>query len=302
MKKEVSEKSENLAKKIRKLEIRTDWLVRNLIGGQYLSVFKGRGLEFTEVREYEEGDDVRLIDWNVTARMDRLFVKKFVEERELTLFLAVDISASLGFGSGDQLKKELAAEFAAAIALSALRNHDQVGLLLFSDRVEKFLPPQRGKTHVLRLIRDLLTNEPLGIKTDYEKACKHLQHFLKRRSAIFFLSDFLDESFEAPFKALGTRHDIIAVTLADPREKELPDVGRVQLTDPESGKNLIANTGDPSVRENYRLAYEKNKQSRNRILRGMGVDELVLTTGESYVAPLMRFFLSREKRRLKRHR
>ncbi|MGE5707752.1 MAG: DUF58 domain-containing protein, partial [Bacteroidota bacterium] len=262
-----------LAKRIRRLEIKTDRLVRNFFGGQYLSVFKGRGLDFAEVREYQEGDDPRLIDWNVTARMDRLFVKKFVEERELTLMLAVDVSASLGFGSKDQLKRELAAEFAAAIALSAMHNHDQVGLLLFSDKVESFVAPSRGRTHVLRLIRDLMTKEPEGKKTDYAMACHHLRHFLPRRSSVFFLSDFLSLEFENPFRALNARHDIIAVTLSDPREKELPDVGMIELEDPESGSSRLIDTHDPSVRTGFSQKMEALSQQRTRIFRGMGIDE-----------------------------
>lgn len=300
--KETKENAEKVARRIRRMEIKADRLVRNLLGGQYLSVFKGRGIEFTEVREYQEGDDVRLIDWNVTARMDRLFVKKFVEERELTLILVVDLSASQGFGSSSQLKREQAAEFAAAIALSAMHNHDQVGLLLFSDRIEKFIPPKRGRPHALRVIRDILVSTPEGTKTDYSLACKHLMQMLKRRSTVFFLSDFIDPQFESHFKALSLKHDLIAVTLTDPREQSLPDIGLVCLEDPETRNRCVVDTSDPEVRRHYEEHSLALSQNRTRAFRGLSIDELVLVTGQSYVAPLLRFFQNREQRRLRRHR
>lgn len=291
-----------LARRIKRLEIKTTRLVANIFGGEYHSVFKGRGIDFDEVREYQEGDDVRLIDWNVTARMDRLFVKKFVEERELTIMLAVDVSASLTFGSRGRLKRELAAEFAAAIALSAMQNHDRVGLFLFSDGPERFVPPKRGRAHVLRMIRDLLAFRPEGRRTRYGESLGYFQKVLRGRAIVFLISDFIDLEFEAPLKGLLAKHDVIAVTLCDPRELELPDVGLIEVVDPETGETKLVDTGDAKVRERYARRARELAGSRSALFRSLGVDELVLRTDQNYVKPLAEFFERRSKRLVRRRR
>lgn len=297
----MAEKAE-LARRIKRLEIKTTRLVANIFGGEYHSVFKGRGIDFDEVREYQEGDDVRLIDWNVTARMDRLFVKKFVEERELTIMLAVDVSASLSFGSRGRLKRELAAEFAAAIALSAMQNHDRVGLFLFSDGPERFVPPKRGRPHVLRMIRDLLVFEPEGRKTRYAESLGYFQKVVGGRAIVFLISDFIDLEFEAPLKGLLAKHDVIAVTLCDPRELELPDVGLIEVVDPETGETMLVDTGDAKVRERYARRARDLAGNRSAMFRSLGVDELVLRTDQNYVKPLAEFFERRSKRLVRRRR
>jgi uncharacterized protein (DUF58 family) len=293
--------TQSLARRIRRLEIKTTRLVSNIFGGEYQSVFKGRGIDFDEVREYQEGDDVRLIDWNVTARMDRLFVKKFVEERELTLMLAVDVSASLEFGSVSRLKRELAAEFAAAIALSALQNNDRVGLYLFSDQPERFHPAKRGRPHVLKLIRELLAQSARG-RTSYPQSLDYFQKVVKQRSVVFLLSDFLSLDFEGPLKGLCARHDVIAVTLSDPRERALPDVGMIEVVDPETLDAMLIDTSDPRVRASYAERARALAEKRSAIFRSLGVDELVLSTDQSYIKPLAQFFERRSQRQVRRRR
>lgn len=287
-------------RRIKRLEIKTLRLVHSIFGGEYQSVFKGRGIEFEEVREYQEGDDPRLIDWNVTARMDRLFVKKFVEERELSIMLVVDVSGSEDFGSGQTLKRELAAELTAAIAMSALHNHDQVGLLLFSDRVERFVRPKKGRGHVNRLVREVLTCEPAGKGTDYEVVEKFLMHLLKQRSVVFFISDYLSTGFERPLRLLHTRHDVIPVMIGDPRERSLPDVGLVRLEDPETGESVVIDTHASGVRKGYAEAAAKLRNERIEAFRKLGLDHLELSTDQGYIKPLIRFFQARQSRRGKK--
>jgi uncharacterized protein (DUF58 family) len=291
---------ESVARRIRRLEIRTDRLVRTILGGEYHSVFKGRGMTFDEVREYQEGDDPRTIDWNVTARMDRLFVKKYVEERELTVILAVDVSASLDFATaGDDLKRDLAAKFALAIALTAIANNDRVGLYLFSDRTERFIPPRRGKSHGLRLIRDMLTCRPAGRGTDIPAAAAALTKLLKKPATIFVCSDFLASDVE-PLKRLTTRHDVVAVTLTDRTEETLPDLGMVEFVDPETGHGAIVDTSDNGVRTQYRERALARRRKRQAAFRAMGIDEVELATHESYLRPLFSFFRRRAARRVRR--
>ena len=287
----------DLHRRIKRLEIRTLKLVHTIFGGEYQSVFKGRGIEFDEVREYQEGDDPRLIDWNVTARMDRLFVKKFVEERELSIFLVVDVSASHQFGSQEQLKRELAAELACALAMSALHNHDQVGLLMFSDRVERFVKPRKGRTHVNRLVREILTIEPVGRGTDYKTAVDFVMQVVKHRSVVFFLSDFLSLDCEKPLRLMRTRHDVIPVVLTDPRELSLPDVGLVRLDDPETGSSTVVDTGSARVRKEYARQAAELRASRVTLFRQLGLDFLELQTDQGYVKPLIKFFQARQTRR-----
>lgn len=288
-----------LHRRIRRLEIRTLRLVHTVFGGEYQSVFKGRGIEFDEVREYQEGDDPRLIDWNVTARMDRLFVKKFIEERELSILLVVDVSASHAFGSTVRLKRELAAELAAALAMSALYNHDQVGLLMFSDRVEKFIAPRKGRGHVNRMVRDILTIAPAGRATDYQVAVDFVRRVVKQRCVMFFLSDFLTPNYERPLRLAGTRHDVIPVLLSDPREFELPDVGLVRVEDPETGEMLIVDTHAAHVREEYARSAQALRSEQVSTFRSLGLDFLPLSTDQGYVKPLIKFFESRQARRAK---
>ncbi len=279
--------------KIRKLEIRTKGLVSNIFGGEYHSAFKGQGMEFAEVRPYQFGDEIRSIDWNVSARFDETYVKIFEEEREQTLLLAVDVSGSEDFASSGQFKREIAAEICAVIAFSAIQNNDKVGLLLFSDQVELFVPPKKGRRHVLRLIRDLFAFERSSTGTDLAVALNHLLHVLNRRSIVLLVSDFMDSNFEAPLRALSRRHDTIAVHLLDPREVELPSIGLLEVTDCETQETVIVDSSSPRVR----FAYEdlaRYRQSRlDQIFLRARVDRIPISTSESYVEPLIRFFRHR---------
>jgi uncharacterized protein (DUF58 family) len=278
--------------KIRRIQIRTRAILESGIGGSYHAVFKGRGMEFAEVREYQAGDDVRIIDWNVTARMGAPYVKKFVEERDLTLLLLVDVSGSQSFGSRFLLKRDYAAELAAVLAFSAVANHDRVGAVLFSDRVEAHVPPGRGRDHALRIVRDLLALAPAGRGTDLAGALRFAQRVMKRRGIVAVLSDFQDQGYERALGILRRRHDVIALHLSDPRESELPAVGLMALLDPETGERIVVDTSDPAVRR--RLAAGALAPA---IFQRTGVDGLALSTVESYERPLSAFFKTRERRR-----
>jgi len=283
-------------KAVRKIQIRTSHLVSDLFAGQYQSVFKGRGMEFAEVRHYLPGDDVRTIDWNVTARTGVPHVKRFVEERELTVMLLVDASASTHFGTVKQLKSEMAAELAALFAFSAITNNDKVGLVMFSDHVELALPPKKGTRHVLRVIREVLSFSPQGRGTDIGAALEHLNHVSKRRCVTFVLSDFLDERARLALKIANRRHDVIAVVLDDPRDLELPDVGLIELQDAESGERLLIDTGDARVRREFEERSRALRRDRDRMLRGVDVDAITVRTDRSYTEALLRFFRMREHR------
>jgi uncharacterized protein (DUF58 family) len=282
--------------RIRRIEIRARRLVDDLFIGQYHSVFRGRGMEFEEVREYQPGDDVRSIDWNVTARMGEPFIKKFREERELVVLLLVDVSASQDFGTGLQRKHELAAEIAALLAYSAIKNKDKVGLIAFSDRVERYLPPRKGAQHVLRLIREVLYLQPAGTGTDLGAALEDLDRLARRKSVVFILSDFLTTGYERALRRVARRHDVIAVTLRDPREMELPDAGMVYLRDSESGAAVLVDAGNRSVRRKYRADALAREDARRRLFGDCGVDEIYLRTDQPYVEPLLRFFRQRSRR------
>jgi uncharacterized protein (DUF58 family) len=286
-----------LLRKIRRIEIRARRLVDHLFSGEYHSVFRGRGLEFSEVREYQPGDDVRIIDWNVTARMGTPYVKKFVEERELTVLLAVDVSASETFGTALQTKAEVAVELAALLALAAVRNKDRVGLIAFSDQIERFVPPQKGSQHVLRLIRELLYLRPEHRATDIASAVQFVSRIARRRSVVFLISDFLADGYEAALRVAARRHDIIALALTDPREAELAPAGLVELADAETGERLLIDSDDPSVREHYASAARRRQEERHRLLNSLGVDEVGIRTDRSFVEPLMSFFRARSRRR-----
>jgi uncharacterized protein (DUF58 family) len=291
---------------MRQLEIRTRRMVNDSLAGSYHSVFKGRGMDFDEVREYSPGDEVRTIDWNVTARAGRTFVKKFTEERELTILLLVDISASGNFGSGTMSKRDLAAELASVLAFSAIRNSDKVGLLLYTDRVERYLPPKKGRRHVLRVVRDILYHTAEGIGTDSVKALDVVNHVLHRRAIVFLISDF--ESPGEPIAARAAlrramrqtnrRHDLIAVHVEDPHEKELPNVGILALEDAESGEIIELDTASAAVRKRFKeLSLERGRRLVNDF-RSEGVDTLQLQTDAPYMPALQRFFKTRERRRV----
>ena len=283
-------------KAVRKIQIRTSHLVTEIFAGQYQSVFKGRGMEFAEVRLYQPGDEVRTIDWNVTARTGVPHVKRYAEERELTVMLLVDASASTRFGSVRQLKSTLAAELGALFAFSAITNNDKVGLVMFSDRIELAVPPRKGTRHVLRVIREVLSLQPRGHGTDLAGALEHLQTVSKRRSVVFVLSDFLDASAERTLKIAARRHDVIAVVLDDPRERELPDVGLVELEEAETGERYVVDTGDAHLRKAFAESAAVARSARDRWLHAANVDAIMVTTDRPYTEALLRFFRMRGRR------
>lgn len=281
---------------VRKIQIRTSHLVTDLFAGQYQSVFKGRGMEFAEVRLYQPGDEVRTIDWNVTARTGIPHVKRFAEERELTVMLLVDASASTHFGSVRQLKSTLAAELAAVLAYSAITNNDKVGLVMFTDRIESALRPRKGSHHVLRVIREVLSFQPVGRGTDLPAALEHLERVTKRRSVVFVLSDFLVPDCRRALRLASRRHDVVAVVLDDPRESALPNVGLVELEEAETGARTIVDTGSPRVREALAARAAAARTARDRALRSADVDSIVVSTDRPYAEALLRFFRMRERR------
>lgn len=285
-----------ILKKIRALEIKTKGLVQTMFAGDYHSVFKGRGMNFEDVREYQPGDEIRAIDWNVTARLGTAFVKKFTEERELTVVLVVDVSASGNFGSVAQSKRELAAEVACVLAFSAIRNNDKVGLLLFSDRVELFIPPKKGRSHTLRIIREILYFEPEGRGTAPGQALDYLNKVVTRRSVIFFISDFQTGDFSRELAVSGRRHDFIALHIQDEREENLPNVGIITLEDAETGEQIEINTGDRTTRARFNALAEAQRTELNRTLRRNNIDAVSLRTGENYLPALRSFFKQRERR------
>jgi uncharacterized protein (DUF58 family) len=269
--------------------------VRDIVAGEYSSTFRGRGVEFAEVREYQPGDDVRSIDWNVTARLGSAYVKRFMEERELAVTFAVDFSASKRFGSRRRTKGDLATEVCAVLALAAARNNDRVGALFFTDRVERMVPARKGRRQVLRIISELLSFEPAGTGTDLGVALEYLESVARRRSVVFVVSDFLTAGYDAALTRLAQRHDVIAVQVTDPRERELPDAGVVTLKDPESGAWRHLDTGMPVVREEFRRQVGEFDRSLERRLRERGVDLIRLETDRSYAEPLIGFFRRRER-------
>ena len=280
--------------KIRRIQIRTRTILESGIGGAYHTVFKGRGMEFAEVREYQTSDDARTIDWNVTARMGSPYVKKFVEERDLTLLVVVDVSGSQGFGSRFLLKRDYAAELAAVLAFSAVANHDRVGAVLFSDRVEGYVPPGRGRDHALRIVRDLLATESQGRGTDIALALRFARRVMKRRGIVAVISDFQGHGYERALGVLRRRHDVIALQLVDPREREFPDAGLVALIDPETGERIVVDASRADVRPH--LAAMALQEAPQHFKRAR-VDALTLSTAESYEKPLTAFFNARERRR-----
>jgi uncharacterized protein (DUF58 family) len=253
-------------------------------------------MEFAEVREYQPGDEVRSIDWNVTARMRRPFVKRYIEERELTLMLVVDISGSERFGTVRRFKSELATELAAVLTMSAVRNNDRVGVLLFTNRVEHYVPPGKGRRHAMRILRDILAFEPVGHQTDVAGALDYLRGLLRQHAIIFLISDLDDESLERPLKLLNQRHDVVVARVDDPAEIALPDIGLARFVDPETGATVDVDTSDPRVRSAYESETSKRTDATRQLLRRLAIDEIPITTRESYIEPLMRFFRARERR------
>ena len=283
-------------RQVKLLELRTRGLVNSLFTGEYRSVFKGQGMEFAEVREYQPGDEVRSIDWNVTARMQRPYVKRYIEERELTVMLAVDVSGSERFGTRRRFKSEVASELAAVLAMSAIRNNDRVGGLMFTDRIEHVVPPRKGRRHALRLIRDILAFDPHGRGTDIAGATEYLNKMLAHKAIIFLVSDFLGENVERPLKLLAQRHDVVAVTVEDPSERLLPDIGLVRLVDPETGQTLDVDTSNPGVRAQFDSQVSDEAERRRHLLRRLAIDEIPVRTDRGIMEPLLRFFRQRETR------
>ncbi len=283
-----------ILRQVKLIELRTRGLVNSLFTGEYRSVFKGQGMEFSEVREYQPGDEVRSIDWNVTARMRRPFVKRYIEERELTVMLMVDLSGSERFGTVKRFKSELASELAAVLAMSAVRNNDRVGILLFTDRIEHVVPPRKGRRHVLRIIRDLLAFEPKGRGTDLAGAIDYLARMLGQHAIVFIVSDFLSPGIERPLKILAQHHDVVAVTVEDPSEMNLPNLGIARFVDPETGKTVEVDTSSRAVRTAYEKHTAEERETRKHLLRRLAIDEVPVHTDAGVVEPLLRFFRSRE--------
>jgi len=288
--------TKEILKQVRQIEIRTKGLVNQVFSGEYHSVFKGRGMEFSEVREYQFGDDIRNIDWNVTARFGHPFIKVFEEERELTVILMVDLSGSLNFGSADKTKQEVAAELSAILAFSALKNNDKVGLILFTDKIEKFVPPRKGNKHVLRIIREVLSFEPEGKSTNLKGALEYMNNAIKKRSIVFLLSDFMDSGFEKILRVVGKRHDLIGIVLNDKREEDIPKVGVIRFTDAETGHERWIDTSNPVNQFLLKEMREKKSAQQKTLFLTSRVDSIKIQTGQNYIKPLVQFFRLREKR------
>jgi len=286
-----------LLKKVRKIEIKTKGLSNHIFAGEYHTAFKGKGMAFSEVREYQPGDDIRSIDWNVTARYNSPFVKVFEEEREMTVMLLIDVSASGNFGTEEQFKRELATELAAILAFSAINNNDKVGVIFFTDKVEQFIPPKKGKSHILRIIREVLAFEPTGKGTDIAGALEYFSAVIKKRSICFILSDFMSKEFDRPLKIASKKHDLVALRIHDTREDTLPNVGLVPMQDAETEKMLFVDTSSKKVRDNFAKNRAQATEKLRKLFPASGVDLIDITTGTDYVKPLINFFKTRGKRR-----
>jgi len=285
-----------ILKKVRRLEITTRGMVNDVFSGEYHSVFKGRGMEFSEVREYQFGDDIRTIDWNVTARYGHPYVKVFEEERELTVVLMVDASSSGEFGTFERMKGEIAVEICALLAFSAIKNNDKVGLLIFTDKVEKFVPPRKGKSHVLRVLRELLYFHPEDKMTDIATALEYFNRVIRRRSVVFLVSDFISKNYERALRIANKKHDIVAIHIVDPREMDLPNIGYIELEDAETGEQIVIDTSDREVRQLFSQKTSQAMVQRDKLFKSMNVDSIAIHTDESYFEPLMKFFRMRAKR------
>jgi uncharacterized protein (DUF58 family) len=287
-----------ILKKVRRIEIRTKRIVDDIISGEYHSSFKGQGMEFDEVREYLPGDDVRLIDWNVTARYGTPFIKKFAEERELTVIILMDVSGSKRFGTADYFKSELAAELTALLAFAAIKNNDKVGMIAFSDRIEKFIPPKKGRQNVLRLVREVLYFVPEGRGTDIKGALEYFNRVIKRRAVLFVISDFMDEDFTKPLMVANQKHDVIAINLTDPRELTISESGLLFLEDAETGRRMWVDTSSRNFRETFEENARRRQEEIGTMFKHLNVDYVSLSTAGSYIEQLTKFFKMRE---LKRH-
>lgn len=285
-----------LIRAVKRLEITARRAVNDQLAGQYHSVFKGRGMDFSEVREYQPGDDVRAIDWNVSARMDTLFVKQFVEERELTVFVVVDASGSQSFGSREKIKLQTAAELAALLAFSAIKNNDRIGLITYTDHVETFIAPKKGRKHVLRVITEILQTQPHGRMTNTRDALEFLSRVTNKRAVVFVISDFMDSGFERTMQTVNRRHEVIPVVVTDPMEESLPDIGLVTFEDPETGEWVRVDTSNPTVRQAYDRASADARRNREKLFRRMRVEPISVQTGSNYVEPLVEYFKRRAKR------
>jgi uncharacterized protein (DUF58 family) len=285
-----------LLKKVRQIEIKTRGLVNQVFSGEYHSVFKGRGMEFSEVREYQFGDDIRSIDWNVSARFNHPFVKVFEEERELTVMLLVDFSRSGSFGTARAFKNDIATEICAVLAFSAIKNNDKVGLLLFTDRIEKFVPPKKGRAHILRIIRELISFDPKGKGTNLRQGLEYFNHVMKKRSIAFLISDFIDDGYDRILRIVSRKHDVIAVELTDPREEILPDAGLMKIRDAESDVERWVDSGDQMVRAAFVQYWQSRKQERRSLFVRSRVDAIPIRVDRPYIKPIVDFFRLREKR------
>lgn len=285
--------TKELLKKVRKIEIKTRKLSDHIFGGEYHSTFKGKGMTFSEVRQYQFGDDVRNIDWNVTARYNEPFVKVFEEERELTMMLMVDVSGSELFGTQTAFKREILTEIAATLAFSALQNNDKIGVILFTDRIELFIPPKKGKSHVLRIIREMLEFEPKGLKTDIAEALKFLSSVMKKKAIVFMMSDFMATGYEHTLKIAGKKHDLTGIRVYDPREEEIPNLGLVQMQDSETGERILVNTGSKAIRREYSRYYKENVAYFENVFSKSGSGTLSSRVDESYVKKLLGYFKRR---------
>lgn len=285
-----------ILKKVRRIEIRTRRLVNHLFSGEYHSTFKGQGMEFEEVRQYQPGDDIRQIDWNVTARTGHPYVKKFREERELSVVLLFDASSSGNFGTRERFKSETAAELCALLAFSAIKNNDKVGLIIFTDRIEKFVPPKKGRAHVLRLIREILYFKPIGISTDIALALEYLSRVIRRKSVVFLISDFLSENFYKPLQIANNRHDIIGIKVTDPRETQFEDFGLIELEDAETGEVILVDTGSKEFRREFAARSQEDVSGLKRSFQLINLDFINIRTDQSYIVPLINFFKMRERR------
>ncbi len=279
-----------LLKKVRKIEIKTRSLSQNIFAGEYHTAFKGRGMTFAEVREYQYGDDIRSIDWNVTARFGKPYIKVFEEERELTVVLLVDVSGSLEFGTTSQFKKDIITEIAATLAFSTIQNNDKVGVIFFSNKIEKFIPPKKGKKHVLHIIRELLVFEPENNKTDIAEALKYFTNVIKKRSTAFIISDFIDSEFDSTLRIANNKHDIAALQVFDVRESVLPNVGLIKVKDAEEGKRMWIDTADKRLRTSYKNSWNERQLALQKIFKQAGVDSVSMSTNDDYVRTLMRLF------------
>lgn len=286
-------KTKELLKKVRQIEIKTRGLSKHIFAGEYHSAFKGRGMSFSEVRDYQYGDDVRNIDWNVTARYDKPYIKTYEEERELTVILLIDISGSQNFGTSQRFKKNLITEIAAVLSFSAIQNNDKVGVIFFSDKIEKFIPPQKGKKHILRIIRELISIKPENKKTDISHVLSYFTNVIKKRSTAFLISDFLDDNFEKALQIANHKHDLIALQIFDEKEYQLPNVGLIKLHDAETEKEIYVDTASKSVRKNFEMQQKKYLEKIKQAFNKSGIDSVKIKTDEDYIKPLLNLFKSR---------